>query len=110
MKKKKIDIMDILPPEAVEKIDELGYTFLAENGYDTKNASKSAEKRKEIKSEMKKKGEELRYFGAVDNEKKQMIFWYELYRNGEKVCKSRGLKMVREEGKNGEQKNRESEK
>ena len=51
MSKKEVDIFDILPPEAFAAIDELGYNFLKEQGYDTEGAADSEEKRKEIKNE-----------------------------------------------------------
>ena len=51
--------MDILPEEAIAKVDELGYSFLQTMGYDTEGAIESKEKRSELKKTMKKNGDEL---------------------------------------------------
>ena len=48
MSKKEMDILDILPKEAIEAIDRLGYDFLKAQGYDTEGAMESEVKRKEI--------------------------------------------------------------
>ena len=41
MNKKELDILDILPKEAIEAIDRLGYDFLKAQGYDTEGAAES---------------------------------------------------------------------
>lgn len=41
---KKIDIFDLLPEEANRQVDEIGYGFLKENGYDVEGAVESKEK------------------------------------------------------------------
>ena len=105
MKKRKIDVFDLLPPEAGERIDELGYKFLSNQGYDTEGAVASKEKRNEIKKIMKERGEELRYFGMVDKTTKAILVWFELYRGKERIGVSSGIKFLprtEEGGKNGE--------
>lgn len=104
-KKREITIFDLLPPEAFIQIDELGYNFLAERGYNTEGAMDSNEKRKELKADLKKNGEELRYSGAFDKETKAILVWFEIYKNNEKVATSQGLKFLprtSEGGENGE--------
>ena len=104
-KKRTIDIFDLLPPEAFVQIDELGYNFLKEHGYDVEGAIESEEKRKEIKKALKANGEELRYSGAFNDETRAILIWYELYRGQEKVATSLGLKFLpkpSEGGENGE--------
>ncbi len=91
---KKLDIFDILPSEAFSRIDELGYSFLEENGYDTEGAAESEDKRKNIKCSLKEKREELRYFGAFDKDTGAILIWYELYRGKEKISTSKGLRFL----------------
>lgn len=94
MSKKEVDIFDILPPEAFAAIDELGYNFLKEQGYDTEGAADSEEKRKEIKKALKKDGKELFYRGAVDKETKAILVWYEIEAEGKCIARSQGIKFV----------------
>ena len=101
-KKREITIFDLLPPEAFIQIDELGYNFLAERGYNTEGAMDSNEKRKELKAELKKNGEELRYSGAFDKETKAILVWFEIYKNNEKVATSQGLKFLPKPSEGGE--------
>lgn len=101
MSKKEVDIFDILPPEALAAIDELGYNFLKEQGYDTEGAADSEEKRKEIKKALAKDGKNLFYRGAVDPETKAILVWYEIEVKGKCVAKSMGIKFLpkpKEEG------------
>ena len=78
MSKKEVDIFDILPPEAFAAIDELGYNFLKEQGYDTEGTAAYEGKRKEIKKALAKDGKNLFYRGAVDPEPKAILVWYEI--------------------------------
>ena len=94
MTKKVVDIFDLLPPEAFAGIDNLGYSFLKEHGYDVEGAAESEEKRKEIKKALKENGEELFYFGAFDKDTRAILVWYELYREKERVAISSGLKFL----------------
>lgn len=101
MSKKEVDIFDILPPEAFAAIDELGYNFLKEQGYDTEGAADSEEKRKEIKKALAKDGKNLFYRGVVDPETKAILVWYEIEVKGKCVAKSMGIKFLpkpKEEG------------
>ena len=101
MAKKEMDILDILPKEAIEAIDRLGYDFLKAQGYDTEGAADSEEKRKEIKKALAKDGKNLFYRGAVDSETKAILVWYEIEVKGKCVAKSMGIKFLpkpKEEG------------
>lgn len=112
VKKKRVDIMDILPEEAIAKVDELGYSFLQTMGYDTEGAIESKEKRSELKKTMKKNGDELLYAGAVDKNQEAILIWYELWNNGKRKAVSQGLKLVqqpREGGEDGARENSENQ-
>lgn len=103
-KKKEVDILDILPAEAIAEVDKLGYAFLQTQGYDTEEAADSEEKRAKLKRAMKKRGDELRYAGAVDKNQGAILVWYELWNDGKRKAISQGLKFVqkpREGGENG---------
>lgn len=91
---KEIDIFDLLPPEATEAVDELGYEFLAKCGYDVEGARESVAKIEELREALQEKEEELRYSGAVDNKTGAMMVWFVIYRNGESVAKSRALQFL----------------
>ena len=56
MSKKTIDILDLLPNEAIEAVDKLGYDFLEAQGYDVVGAVDSKKKRQEIKERLKADG------------------------------------------------------
>lgn len=94
MSKKEIDILDILPKEAIEAIDRLGYEFLQSQGYDTEGAADSEAKRKQIKKALAKDGKQLFYRGAVDKETKAILVWYEIEIKGKCVAKSGGIKFL----------------
>lgn len=94
MKKKVIDVFDILPSEAFEQIDQLGYRFLKEQGYDVEGATESEARRKELKKELSSNGEELLYSGAFDKETGAVLVWFELHRNKKKAAISQGLKFL----------------
>lgn len=97
-KKKEIDIFDILPAEVFAEIDKLGYTFLSEQGYGTEGAQESDELRTKLKNAIKKRGEELRYFGAVDKDSGAILVWFELYKGSERKAVSQGLKFIPKPG------------
>ena len=102
--KKEIDIFDLLPPEAAKPIDELGYSFLKSQGYDVSGVKKSYKRRSRLRQAMKKRGEELGYRAAIDEETRGILIWFELYRGGERVAVSQGIKFLpkREREVNGE--------
>ena len=97
--KKEIDIFDLLPPEASKSVDELGYSFLKSQGYNVVGVGKSYKRRSRLKQAMKKRGEELGYLAAIDKETRGVLVWFELYRGGEKIAVSRGLKFLPREEK-----------
>lgn len=103
MANREIDILDILPQEAIDEVDKLGYAFLAEQGFDTVGAAESNTKRTNLKKALSKQGKELRYAGAVDNETKTILVWYELYKGKERIAVSQGIKFMQKptEGGNG---------
>lgn len=102
MAKKEIDIFDLLPEEAIKKVDEIGYTFLSEQGFDTKGAAESNSKRAKLKKELKKQGKELFYRSAVDKETKAILIWFELCKGGETIATSQGIKFLPKTPKGGE--------
>ncbi len=106
--KKTIDILDVLPEEAVKQVDELGYDLLRQKGYKV-DGIELPERQKEIKAEMKKNGDELIYFGMVDKDTKAILIWFEIHHNKEKVLTSRGLKFLpkNEGGQGGEGEDKE---
>lgn len=111
-KKKEIDIFDVIPSEVYAAIDKLGYSFLSEQGYDTEGAQESDELRTKLKNAIKKRGEELRYFGAVDKDSGAILVWFELYKGSERKAVSQGLKFIPklggENGDDGENQERPS--
>lgn len=92
--KRKVDIFDLLPPEAIKAVDKLGYKFLTQRGYDAKGAIGSSKKRAELKKALKANGEELRYVGGVNNEDKTILIFFEILKSGERIATSQGLKFV----------------
>ncbi len=103
MKKRKIDIFDMLPEEANRKIDELGYSFLSAQGFNADGAIESEPKQIEIGRELKRQGKELRYVGMVDKTKGAILVWFELYQGKKKIAVSQGIKFMPKsaEGGNG---------
>ena len=91
---KEIDILDLLPAEAIEAVDKLGYEFLAGYGYDVEGAKDSDAKQEELRKVLQENEEELRYSGAVDDKTGAILVWYEIYKNGERIATSRGIKFL----------------
>lgn len=105
---KKIDIFDLLPEEANKQVDEIGYGFLKENGYDVEGAIESKEKQAEIKKALAKDGKRLTYFSMIDKDTKAILIWFELYQGKERIATSKGIKFLPlEGGQNGERENQE---
>ncbi len=96
MKKKKIiDVLNLLPQEAVAMVDEHGCQFLREQGYSVSGSNKiTTRAARIIREEMKQRSERLEYSGAVDKDTGCILFWFELYRNGERIARSKGIKFV----------------
>ncbi len=93
-KKRKMDILDVLPPEAIKAVDELGYKFLASRGYDTEGAIESKEKRKELKEALKTNGEVLQYVGGFNKEDKTILVFFEILKDGKRIATSEGIKFI----------------
>lgn len=102
MGNREIDIFDLLPEDANKQIDELGYNFLSEQGYDTRNAIESNSKRTKLKKELKKQGRELLYQSAINKETKAILFWFELREGDKIIATSKGLKFVPKPSEGGE--------
>ncbi len=102
MGKRELDNFDRLPEEAIKKIDDLGYNFLSEQGFDTKGAAESNSKRAKIKKELKKQGKELFYRSAADKETKAILFWFELCKGKETIATSQGIKFLPKPPEGGE--------
>lgn len=81
-----------------KQIDEIGYSFLFSQGYKTEGAMQSSTVRKQIKQEMKKRGEELRLCRAIKKDGRILI-WFQLHNLGDASdakpkATSRGLKLI----------------
>ena len=105
MKRKK-DILDMLPLEAIKKVDDIGYGFLAEHGYDVKGVTDSRKKRRKLKAELRANSQTLRYsvIYGKDNESAVLFFILENAK-GEIVARSKSMKFVfKREERDGEKK------
>ena len=98
---RKIDVFDILPPEASEVADKAGFDFLKEQGYDVAGCRKSYKRRARLKKALKRDGAELVYKSFVDNDAGKILIYYQLYKKGELVARSRGITfIITKEGQN----------
>ena len=91
---RRIDILDLLPEEAIKAIDELGYKFLASRGYDTEGAIESKEVRNKLKEELKANGEKLQYVGGINKENKTILVFFEIIKEGKRIATSEGIKLI----------------
>lgn len=85
---KEIDILDLLPADAIEIANKFGFEFLASFGYDTEGAMESKEKQKELRRELKANNEALQYAGGIDSKTGAKAIRFGLYRNGKLIAKS----------------------
>lgn len=92
--KREVEIFEFLPEEVSKNLDEVGYSFLKSQGYNTAGVTKSYKRRARLKRDMKNRGEELRYYYAVDKETKSIFIWFELYKGEERIAKSQGIKFI----------------
>lgn len=99
-KKRKIDIFDLLPEEAMKAIDQIGYDFIASKGYDTEGATESENKRKAIKKSLQADKKELSYRGAVDKDSGAILIWFEL-KIGDSIERSQGIKFLQKPSEGG---------
>lgn len=100
---KKIDIFDLLTQEAIERIDDIGYELLKENGYETEGAKTSKQRQYELKKALAKDGRQLIYFSMIEKEMSNIIFWFELRKGNSVIARSKVLKFLPDKGgKNGE--------
>lgn len=93
-KTRKIDILDLVPEEASQKVDDLAYNFLAEQGYNTLGARDSEKVQKALQAEMRRRGERLEHHGLVNRESKAILIWFELYNGKVRKARSKGLKLM----------------
>ena len=110
VRKRKIDVFDLLSPEMSQKVDELGYSFLQECGYKVNNATQSASVRSKLKRQLDKDGRVLTYKGLLDNETREILIYFHLVKKGtensdkpEILMTSKGLKFVPKAGGESEQ-------
>lgn len=96
--KKTLDILDILPAAAARRVDELGYAFLGEHGYDVKDADKDRKVRDAIKHKLRERGETLQYTGAIDDKTGNILVWFNLYRGKVKIATSVAIKFIQKDG------------
>ena len=98
---KMITIMDLVKAagaDAVKKVDNLGWRFLADRGYDISGVDgdeeQAAEARKRVAADLYANGEELCHGGAVDNENGHIAVWFSLWRGEEMIARSQVLQLV----------------
>ena len=99
---KKPDVMDLVilaGADAVKAADELGWSFLAEYGYDVQGWDSEDEEtaraaHDRVAGTMKERGESLVYHGAVDDASPRFVFWYSLRCGRRELAKSRVLQFV----------------
>lgn len=93
-RQRKIDILDLLPADALEAVDKLGYEFLSERGYSTEGARESAAARDLLAKELKERGERLTYSGAVDKDTGRILIWFTIHKGRRRIARSRALRLV----------------
>lgn len=93
-KRKYTSIYDLLTPEAKQAIDEHGYAFLAEHGYNTDGAIKSNKKRAALLEAMEARNEAIAVGEKYDYERRRALFWIELHREGRFVSRSKGITFI----------------
>ena len=98
---KMITIMDLVKTagaDAVKTVDDLGWQFLADHGYDIRgfdgDEEQATEAHKRVSAALFRNGENLRYGGAVDNDNGHIAVWFSLWRGDDMVARSRVLKLV----------------
>lgn len=108
-KRRKSDIMDLVTlagPEAVRQVDELGYSFLAAQGYDvvgwdSEDEVTAREARERIMAALEVRGEWLVYHGGIDDTAPRFAFWYTLRRGRRQIAASRVI-LFKQKPKEGE--------
>ena len=92
--KKKIDILDFLPQEAIARVDEVGYSFLRDMGYETEGAVERKSVRDKIARRMKRRCETLVIHKYINRDDASVLVWFELIRRGKSAAVSGGVKFV----------------
>lgn len=93
-KKKKVDVLDILPPEAMAAADKQAYAFLCEHGYDAEGAEGDEGKRKALMAELSRRGECIKYSGMFDPEAGKILVWFHLWRGKKRIARSKGYTFI----------------
>ena len=93
------DVFDLLGAEAVPAIDELGYSFLAQQGYEVQKARKYLDERERLRKRLRKDRAELRHYAKIDREDGAILFWYAFFKKGKQVAVSKAIKFMRKEEK-----------
>ncbi len=91
MGKRKVTVLDFLPKEAMSAIDELGYSFLSAEGYETTNAANDEKVRQKINRQLKKRGQTLTDRYKVDMDNKKVLVWFTLESKDGPIKHSKGL-------------------
>jgi cell division protein ZapA (FtsZ GTPase activity inhibitor) len=105
---REIDILNMLPAEALPDAERLALEFLEERGYDAIGALEDEEKLRALNTALVERGEEIYYRGGFNTDDKtgvltSILIWYELYREGRFVARSRGFKLVPSEAEDTEE-------
>ena len=93
-KQKLTSIYDMLTEEAIQAIDEQGFAFLAEHGYDTEGALESKKKQRALLRAMEARNEAIALKEKIDYERRRALFWIELHREGQMIARSQGITFV----------------
>ena len=96
-------IMRLLTVEAAKEVDRVCYEFLAEQGYDTANASKSYKVRSKLKKALEERGQ-VCVFSEIEI-KGGRALWFELRTvdNETTIARSKPIKIMFEEQPNDKQ-------
>lgn len=90
-----MSILDALPEQAVDTVDDHGYALLAKHGYNVDGVRTSKKKRQKLRSAMRKRGEVLECSTIPGKEKNSIILFFSLVSaDGTVIDRSRGVKMI----------------
>ena len=92
MGRKRIDVFDLLPEEAIKAIDIAGYEFLRGQGF--LKEGEGAKDREKIARRLKRKCATLEYDYRVKLGEGVILFWFSLDVRGKAVAKSQAIKFV----------------
>jgi len=87
------DLLDYLPQEVSDAVDNIGYELLARNGYDVTDAKESQKVQNRLSKELRKRGQSLEY-SLKPSSSGFSVLWFVLKEGDNIVDKSVGIKFV----------------